>query len=259
VSAVTQDQNDLTRVILTLTEAAPASNVNLRVSYTDPAGDTSTGDVQDLAGNDLASFSNRFADTFITSSTTTLASEYSHLILTGNFNRNGSGNTLDNTITGNGANNTLSGLAGNDTLLGEGGNDTLIGGSGADLLTGGAGTDTFRFALADSLLGTPATPGYDRINDLVIGTDRIDGPNAVSTNNLRELGPVTELSETGIAAVLTTTDFRANRAATFTFVDGTTTRTFLALNNGTAGYQSATDSIIDITGLTGSLQNLAVV
>jgi serralysin len=59
--------------------------------------------------------------------------------------------------------------------------------------------------------------------------------------------------------VLTTTDFRANRAATFTFVDGTTTRTFLALNNGTAGYQSATDSIIDITGLTGSLQNLAVV
>jgi Ca2+-binding RTX toxin-like protein len=163
------------------------------------------------------------------------------------------------TIIGNDAVNTLSVHAGNDTLLGEGGNDTLIGGAGADLLTGGAGTDTFRFALADSLLGTPATPGYDRINDLVIGTDRIDGPNAVSTNNLRELGPVTELSDTGIAAVLTTTDFRANRAATFTYVDGTTTRTFLALNNRMAGYQSATDAIIEITGYTGDLASLSIV
>jgi Ca2+-binding RTX toxin-like protein len=42
---------------------------------------------------------------------------------------------------------------------------------GADVLTGGLGIDTFRLALADSPLA-----GIDKITDLKIGTDRIDGP-----------------------------------------------------------------------------------
>ena len=254
VRAVTQDQNDPTKLILTLEGTAPASNVNLRISYTDPAGDTSTGDVQDLAGNDLAPLTDIFADTFITSSTTTLASKYQNLTLTGNLSRNGTGNALANTITGNGANNTLSGLAGDDTLLGEAGNDILIGGTGGDVLTGGAGTDTFRLALSDSLLSN-----YDKITDFVIGTDRLDGPNSVSARNLKELGPVQELTQEGIAAVLTDKTFVRNGAATFTWQDGATLRTFVALNNGTAGFSSATDAIIEILGQPGDLANLAVV
>ena len=123
------DHNDPSRVILTLTGTAPASNVNLRVSYTDPANNQTTAVVKDAAGNDLASFSNRFADTFLTSSTTTLASQYRNLTLTGTRGVSGTGNPLANTITGNSGANTLRGLAGNDTLLGEGGNDTLIGGT----------------------------------------------------------------------------------------------------------------------------------
>ncbi|CAK6688694.1 hypothetical protein OGCDGJMD_00477 [Cyanobium usitatum str. Tous] len=259
ISGVTQDQNDPSKLILTLTGTAPASNVNLRVSYTDPANNQTTAVVQDAAGNDLASFSNRFADTFITGSTTKLASQYRNLTLTGNAKVKGTGNALANIITGNSGNNTLSGLAGNDTLLGEGGNDTLIGGRGADVLTGGGGTDTFRYALTDSLLGTAGTPGYDRITDLVIGTDRIDGPRAVSATNLRELGAVSSLTQEGIAAVLTPTNFASNGAATFTYVSEPATRTFLALNNGTAGYSSTTDAIIDITGYSGALTNLAIV
>ena len=259
ISTIARDLNDPSKLILTLTGTAPASNVNLRISYTDPAGTQSTGDLQDLAGNDLASFSNRFADTFFTGSTTTLSSQYSNLTLTGTASLNGTGNALANTITGNGSNNTLSGLAGNDTLLGEGGNDTLTGGTGADVLTGGAGTDTFRYALADSLLGTSGTPGYDKITDFVIGTDRLDGPTAVTAANLAELGRVNTLDQAGISAVLTTTTFLANRAATFSFVDGGATRTFVALNNGTAGFSSTTDAIIDITGFSGSLTNLAIV
>jgi hypothetical protein len=259
ISTVARDLNDPSKLILTLTGTAPASNVNLRVSYTDPAGTQSTGDVQDLAGNDLASFSNRFADTFITGSTTTLASQYSNLTLTGTANVNGTGNALANTITGNSGVNHLSGVAGNDTLLGEGGNDTLTGGTGADLLTGGAGIDTFRLALTDSLLGTSGTPGYDKITDFAIGTDRLDGPTAVTAANLAELGTVSTLDQAGISAVLTSATFLANRAATFSYGTGVNARTFLALNNGTAGFSSTTDAIIEITGHTGLLSNLAIV
>lgn len=49
------------------------------------------------------------------------------LILTGTSALNGTGNSLNNTITGNSANNKLNGGAGNDTLYGAGGNDNLIG------------------------------------------------------------------------------------------------------------------------------------
>jgi hypothetical protein len=214
ITAVSLNQNDSRQVILTLSGTAPASNVNLRVSYTDPAGNQTTGVVQDTTGNDLEPFSNRFADTFITSATTTLASQYQNLILTGTSAINGTGNALANTITGNSGNNTLSGLAGNDTLIGNAGNDILIGGAGADRLTAA---------------------------------------------NLRELGTVTALTQAGISAVLTTATFVRNGAATFSFVDGGGTRTFLALNNGTAGFSSTTDAIVEITGYSGSLTNLAII
>ena len=93
----------------------------------------------------------------------------------------------------------------------------------------------------------------------MIGTDRIDGPRAVSAANLRELGTVSALTQAGIAAVLTPTTFVRNSAATFTYVSEPATRTFLALNNGTAGYSSTADGLIEITGFTGSLTNLAVI
>jgi len=54
------------------------------------------------------------------------------LTLTGSSAINGTGNSLDNTLTGNAAANRLEAGNGNDTLIGGGGADTLIGGSGAD-------------------------------------------------------------------------------------------------------------------------------
>ncbi|WP_414570071.1 bluetail domain-containing putative surface protein [Nostoc sp. CCY 9925] len=115
-------------------------------------------------------------------------------------------------------------------------------------LTGGNGADTFRFALADSPLNN-----FDRITDLQIGTDIIDGPNAVSAANLAELGAVSGLTQTAISAVLTNSSFVANRAATFSFGS----RTFVALNNDTAGF-STSDAVIEITGFSGSLTSLAI-
>jgi VCBS repeat-containing protein len=151
---------------------------------------------------------------------------------------------------GNGSDSLFGGL-GNDTLLGGNGQDLLVGGGGADLLTGGRGEDTFRFtSLSDSLL-----TGFDRITDFQIGADRIDGPTAVKAANVAKLGAVASLTQTDISAVLTSSKFGANRAATFSLGS----QTFLALNDGTAGFQSTSDAVIEITGFTGNLNNLSII
>jgi Ca2+-binding RTX toxin-like protein len=159
---------------------------------------------------------------------------------------NATGGSAADSLTGNTANNTFSGGAANDSLNG---------GLGADALTGQAGADRFAYtALNASLLS-----GVDHITDLVIGTDAIDGTVAVTAVNLRELGTVSALTQAGVGAVLTTSAFVANGAATFAFGIGAGVRTFLALNDGTAGFSGTTDAVIEITGFTGSLTSLAVV
>jgi hypothetical protein len=240
ISQVALDQNDATKVILTLTGTAPLSSVNLRVSYTDPAGDQGTGVIQDLAGNDLGTTPTpnqyQFADTFLSGSNATIASEYKTLNLTGGTAINGTGNALANAIVGNSAKNVITG------------------GLNADILTGLGNADTFKFALADSRLSA-----MDRITDLVIGTDSIDGPSSCSAANLIEFGSVASLAEADIASVLNQNVFASNRAATFTYGSGASQQTFLVLNNGTKGFQSAGDAIIEITGFQGQLTNLAVI
>ena len=79
-----------------------------------------------------------------------------------NVLKGGGGN---DSIEGGGQADRLYGGDGRDTLNGEDGADTLNGGAGADELTGGGEADTFVFG-----------PGHgdDIINDLAIGTDRID-------------------------------------------------------------------------------------
>ena len=89
----------------------------------------------------------------------TLGANLENLTLLGTKNLNGSGNSLNNTLTGNGGNNTFSGGTGNDFLDGASGNDTL---------TGGADADTFAFT-------TPlnALRNIDTVTDFSSGTDKI--------------------------------------------------------------------------------------
>jgi Ca2+-binding RTX toxin-like protein len=197
---------------------------------------------------------NAGTDLVQSSVTFTLGANIENLTLTGAAAINGTGNGLANTITGNSAANTLSGQAGIDFLIGGDGNDLLIGGADADILTGGSGIDTFRCVLADSLLAA-----YDRITDLAIGTDVIDGPNAVAAARINKLGAVSALSELAISSVLTSSTFVSNGASIFTFVDTSGTRTFLALNDAIAGYNSVTDCLLEISGFSGSIGNLSVV
>jgi uncharacterized delta-60 repeat protein len=185
---------------------------------------------------------NEGTDTIQSSVTFSLATfpNIENLTLTGSSAINGTGNTANNVLTGNGANNLLSGDTGNDILTGAAGKDTL---------TGGAGIDKFGYkTLTDSLLAN-----YDLITDFnaTTGNDLflVTTARAGFTTGLT----VNTLDAAGIGAKLTTTNFAANYAAQFTFTSGTTTRTFVAINDAIAGFNASTDSIVEVTGLTGTL------
>ncbi|MEM9007883.1 MAG: peptidylprolyl isomerase [Cyanobacteria bacterium P01_F01_bin.86] len=151
---------------------------------------------------------------------------------------------------------TLGGGRGSDELEGGDGLDILIGGRKGDILTGGGGSDTFRYtSLSHShLTSGSVTNTFDVITDLEIGTDVIESINPVSAANVEQLGAVATLDETGIQAVLSNSSFVENEAATFTF----DSRTFLALNDSAAGYQADSDALIEITGFSGDLADLAI-
>ena len=146
----------------------------------------------------------------------------------------------------------ITGSKGANVLNGGGGNDVLNGLGGADILTGGAGNDVFVIGRGDSLLN-----GFDRMTDLVIGSDRIDGLTA--QNSVRQLGGVRSLGAGDIGQVLNNQAFGADRAATFTLGTGTSSRTFLALNDNRNGFQANSDAIVEITGFSGNLNNLAII
>jgi subtilisin family serine protease/Ca2+-binding RTX toxin-like protein len=229
-------------------------------------------------------------DTLTQDVTSTLPTNVENLTLTGTTAINGTGNAGDNVLIGNSANNILTGLAGNDTLNGGAGNDTLDGGDGNDILNGGAGNDILNGGAGNDILSGSA--GNDILNsgagnDILtggIGKDSLTGELGVDRFDYRTLadsvfssfdvitdfnantgndlflvtiartgfsnaGIVATLDTTGIAAQLTNTTFTANSAAQFSFGS----RTFVAINNATAGFGATTDAIIEVTGLTGTL------
>ena len=88
----------------------------------------------------------------------TLAANTERLVL-GAGAVNGTGTSLNNTLTGNTANNSLFGAAGKDSLFGGDGADTLVGTNASvrneiDTLTGGSGADLF-------ILGNSSGTFYD--------------------------------------------------------------------------------------------------
>lgn len=208
----------------------PAASSSLKTTY---VAQSNGPVIRDVSGNTPANFSQINAETYSTAtSVTNLAASYSNLELLGTASISGVGNALANSITGNS------------------GANILHGGSGGDTLTGLGGKDTFRYTnLLDSLLTQ-----YDRISDLVIGFDQIDGPTTVLPSNVRQLGAVAALSQSAIQQVLTTNQFVANGAATFTF----SSRTFLAINDSTAGFNASRDGVIEITGYSGNLNQLGI-
>ncbi|QXE23385.1 hypothetical protein B6N60_02075 [Richelia sinica FACHB-800] len=180
-------------------------------------------------------------------------SSQSNFTLTGTANDNGTGNEANNVITGNsgrnaiygnGGNDTLNGGTGNDLLNGGVGNDILIGGAGKDTLIGGSGNDRLNYkTLTDSLLSN-----FDIITDFNANTGNDLLLVSTARAGFSNVGTVATLDTAGISTKLTTTAFAANFAAQFTFG----TRTFIAINDATAGFNSAADAIMEVTGFTGT-------
>jgi serralysin len=85
---------------------------------------------------------------------------------------------------------------------------------------------------------------FERITDFVIGQDLIDVATPPPSGSFRNLGAQSSLTSSSISTLLNSGTFLANGAATFNFG----TRTFLALNNNVAGFSSASDAVLEITG-----------
>ena len=205
--------------------------------------------------------STTITDTLVTTATTTLAANVENLLLSGAAAINGTGNTGNNRITGNAANNTLSGLAGNDSVEGGVGIDTINGGAGIDSLTGGAGSDVFVFQFTQSLVAAP-----DRITDFAIGADKID---LLSSAGALLPAPsaftrASDSAATTLSAVITAafTDadgsLAGNQALAINsagFIRATSAAiagTYIVINDGVAGFQTANDLVVNITEFTGA-------
>ena len=139
--------NERSLLRISLPSAPTKSEQDIKINYNDLiAGNDVKSVLQDLAGNDLATFESTAPIlTYLSnlSSTGPLADSYSNLILDGIGNINGTGNNRNNIITGNSGNNSLDGGAGSDTIYGGAGNDILEGGTGTDSLIGGSGDDIY--------------------------------------------------------------------------------------------------------------------
>ena len=183
-------------------------------------------------------------DTLTAAVTTTLAANVENLTLTGAAAINGTGNAGNNVITGNSGNNILNG------------------GAGIDTLTGGTGNDIFLFQFSQSTVANP-----DRITDFAINSDKIDLLSA--TGGVLPAPAAFSRAANSAAATLTNvvnavfTDANGalagnqalgiNGAALVQVTTVGIAGTYIIVNDNVAGFQSANDLLVNVTGITGTL------
>lgn len=193
----------------------------------------------------------------------------------------GAGNQ-NNTVTGGTGNDTIVTAGGNDTINAGAGNDTITGGAGADKLTGGAGNDKFIFAstavtknaLFD--VNNTSAANIDSITDFVgngvntgdtitltaagfLGTTTTATPatntlvskTVASANSFAEIS--TALNNLDVADQIVVSGATVNSLAAITVTGGSMAGKYLIVNDTTKAIDFTTDAIINITGITGTL------
>lgn len=166
-------------------------------------------------------------------------------------------------ITGGTNNDTLFGSAFADVIQGGTGNDRIVTAAGADLVTLGAGADQYVLntgAAANLFVNSIATTAeMDTITDFVAGTDKVVLLNATTAITSVTVTAVTVATAADVATLLTAigTTVAASAGATesvglITVSAGLMAGTYLLINDGT-NTAAATDNLINITGVTGTV------
>lgn len=214
-------------------------NQRVTLSYTDKsvANDTS-GVIEDVAGNDLASFTARAVSNITApvnnemksfTSAKLTGSGPSSLILTGTNPVDASGDQRNNSITGNSNNNRLYGDLGKDTLTGGGISDS----------------DIFSY----TTLKESALDSYDVITDFTI-RDKINAPSSVLNNEpYRLTGPQRNIEVLNAEYLAATFDRRARifyPGSVVSFTVSDKAGTFIAMNDNRHGFQADSDAIIHL-------------
>jgi Ca2+-binding RTX toxin-like protein len=165
----------------------------------------------------------------------------------------------DDNITGDTQDNILKGGGGKDIIIGGDGKDLISGGANKDSLTGGLGNDLFDYkTLTDSRLGLSwfnvNLSKVDVITDFTIGEDKFL-VQQVPTNGF--LPGVLQLNVNSIfglgATILGLATLGSYDAAQINVGSGPGARTFVAINNGSFGFNPNTDAFVELTNFTGSL------
>ena len=188
--------------------------------------------VVDSVGDVVTELADQGTDLVQPAVTYTLPVEVENLTLTGTTGIKGTGNYLANTITGNTANNKLNG------------------GASEDILTGDTGADTFMFQFEQS-----SVSASDRVTDFAIGSDKIDlltqGGVAMNPPSLFSRAAnrfattlqnvVTQVFTDANGALAGNQALGINSGALVVATTGSIACTYLAINDGTAGFQASND------------------
>ncbi|PTQ90080.1 beta strand repeat-containing protein [Agitococcus lubricus] len=152
--------------------------------------------VIDAASDSVTEAVDSGIDTVRSNLTYTLGINLENLLLLGTNALNGTGNSLNNTITGNTANNSLSGADGNDSLVGGAGADTLIGGLGIDTMAGGADNDNYIVDNIADIVSELANEGIDSVQASVTYTLSVNVENLALTGTTAINGTGNSLANT---------------------------------------------------------------
>ena len=168
--------------------------------------------------------------------------------------------------------NTLSGSNQNDGITGGSGSDLLDGNAGQDTLTGGAGVDQFSYdggfasnvgiANVDRIADFAAGVGGDQFKFSTVANQFINGltfnANAtVNINTAQTIATAANINDVfaGIAAnpPITASTNATLQTVLVTVSAGLAAGTYLYANDGTGLVNSATDFLVNVSGITGTL------